>query len=549
MRQAELRGLDIIAFTDHNTVGGYAAMRREIDMLEFLEQLDRLTPHEARRLQEYQRLLEKMLVLPGFEFTATFGFHIIGIFPPDTPIHFLDHLLLTLKIPLDSLQAGNSNVGATDDVLTAYRVIAEAGGIVIAAHANSSNGVAMRGMSFGGQTRIAYTQDSNLHVLEVTDLEKRSRHTTQQFFNGSKPEYPRPMRCIQGSDAHRLSRDPDQPKHLGIGDRITEIMLDELSFEALAQVLKGTDLSLTRPFRGKAPAYDFVQAAQEQGESVVQAFHKSMAERGGHFSAVLADVCAMANTNGGTIYVGVSADPNEKPAGIPQPARAIARLRNGIVQHFSPEPILEIDTLKTQGSSIIRITVSTGPDLPYAIDQYRFYVRDESGTNIAVRDEIAQLVQRGLQLSGGYVSSSDSSSGAASAEPLAAPPPVLDEPHIAEELAPPRTGVEVVASEERQGTTYHTLRDLRNGNLIKNVTKSSARKLWHYAITQTESGDPDPRKVRWQGRLGLVGKRQRDQRTWWDLALRDNGNMRIFYGVTDSGMNDAWLALVENQDS
>ena len=56
---------------------------------------------------------------------------------------------------------------------------------------------------------------------------------------------------------------------------------------------------------------------------------------------------------------------------------------------------------------------------------------------------------------------------------------------------PPRTGVEIVTSEKRQGTIYHTVRDLRNGNLIHNVTKSSARKLWHYAITQAEEGPID----------------------------------------------------------
>ena len=79
--------------------------------------------------------------------------------------------------------------------------------MVIAAHANSNHGVVMRGLDIGGQTRIAYTQDPNLHVLEVTDLEKRGRYTTRRFFDGSKPEYPRPMRCIQGSDAHRLVRE------------------------------------------------------------------------------------------------------------------------------------------------------------------------------------------------------------------------------------------------------------------------------------------------------------------------------------------------------
>ena len=38
LRRAEYRGIDIIAFTDHNSVGGYVAMQAEIERLEFLEQ-------------------------------------------------------------------------------------------------------------------------------------------------------------------------------------------------------------------------------------------------------------------------------------------------------------------------------------------------------------------------------------------------------------------------------------------------------------------------------------------------------------------------------
>ena len=43
LRQAEVRGLDAIAFTDHNTISGYAAMRLEIDELELLERLGGIT--------------------------------------------------------------------------------------------------------------------------------------------------------------------------------------------------------------------------------------------------------------------------------------------------------------------------------------------------------------------------------------------------------------------------------------------------------------------------------------------------------------------------
>jgi PHP family Zn ribbon phosphoesterase len=154
LHKAESRGLDIIAFTDHNTVAGYRRLRENIDQLEMLEKLGRLLPEEKTRLGEYRRLLKKMLLLPGIEFTATFGFHIIGLFSPEKTIREIEHVLINLGIPAGSLEEGNPAIGASVDVLAAYKIIHEAGGIVIAAHANSSNGVAMRGINFGGQTRI-----------------------------------------------------------------------------------------------------------------------------------------------------------------------------------------------------------------------------------------------------------------------------------------------------------------------------------------------------------------------------------------------------------
>ncbi|MCB0011737.1 MAG: putative DNA binding domain-containing protein [Anaerolineales bacterium] len=544
LRQAELRGLDIIAFTDHNTVAGYVAMMQQINDLRLLQRLGRMAPDEERLLETYEKLLSKLLVLPGFEFTATFGFHILALFPPDTDPAYLEHLLLTLRVPLDQLRTGSSTVGATTDVITAYRILNEAGALVIAAHANSSNGVFMRDFAFGGQTRIAYTQDPNLHALEVTDLEKRSRHTTQRFFNGSKPEYPRAMRCIQGSDSHRLVQDPGNPKYLGIGDRVTEILLPELSFAALAKVIKGTDLSLTRPFRGKAPALDFVQAAQEQGESLVQAFRPNMAARGGNLRQILCDICAMANTNGGTIYVGATPEPKQKPEGVRNPTQAIKRLQDSITKHLSPEPDVNIDILKSGANSVVRITVAPGRDLPYSIDQSEYYVRDETETNLAVRDELVQLIERGLKLR--EVLGLES---AIEVLPETKPPVITPTKKATEEEPPiPRTGVEIVDSEKRGGTLYHTVRDLRNDNLIKNVTRSSARKLWHYAITQQESGEPKMDKIRWQGNMAVLGARKRDDNVWYDLALKQDGNLHVYYGVTDSGLNDMWLKLIEQEN-
>jgi hypothetical protein len=571
LRQASARGLDIIAITDHNTVAGYAAMQKEVEQLLWLESRGRIDPLEQRQLDEYRRVLDKLLVLPGFEFTATFGFHILGIFPPETPVSYLEHLLLTLRVPPALLREGSSTVGATSDVLTAYHVINEAGGLVIAAHVNSGNGVMMRGLDFGGQTRVAYTQDPNVHALEVTDLEKRGNQTTRRFFDGSKPEYPRPMRCIQGSDAHRLVRESPTSPYLGVGERITEILLDDLSFDALAGVIRGNDHSLTRPYRGTAKAVDFVQLAREEGESLVQAFHPSINQRGGHLDAILRDIGAMANTNGGTIYIGVPTDPKAKPEGVRETPRGIEALRNAIAKRFSPEPPVQIDSLPTQGTTVVRVTVTPGPDAPYALDSNLFYVRDETETTLAVRDEIVRLVERGLERRGGTTADSRqptaaipavapqsapppapreeprrrSSRASTAATPAEKPPPAQPPTNGRGQLERPRTGVEIVESQERDGTVYHTLRDLRSGNLINNVTRSSARRLWHYAITQAETAPPNFSGVQWRGNVAVLNRRPKGNSALYDLIVRDDEGIHVYYGVTDSGLSEEWLALVE----
>ena len=256
---------------------------------------------------------------------------------------------MNLNIPAAQLDEGSSNVGASADVLSAYREIVKAGGVAIAAHANSTHGVAMRGFRFGGQTKVAYTQDENLHALEVTDLDSRSRRSTAHFFNGSKPEYPRRMHCIQGSDAHRLLRDPKNSRLLGVGDRPTEMQLDEVNFDALKSLLTSPDFARTRPFRGTQKELDHVQAARDEGETIVQSFQPKITKRGGHLFSVISDVCAMANTNGGVVFIGTPADPKKTPTGIANISRTIGAVRHEISGRITPTLTCSIDALSTHG--------------------------------------------------------------------------------------------------------------------------------------------------------------------------------------------------------
>jgi predicted metal-dependent phosphoesterase TrpH len=538
LQTAEARGADIVAFTDHNTVAGCREMKAEITDLELLERLNRIQPGEKWRLDEYRRLGNKLLILPGFEFTATLGFHVLGIFPPDTAIRELEYLLLSLRIPAEELDKGSMTVGATADVTTAYAAIQRAGGLAIAAHANSSHGVAMRGFDFGGQTKIAYTQDPHLHALEVTDLEKRGRFTTARFFDGRKPEYPRPMRCIQGSDAHRLTGDARSRRNLGVAERMTEILLPELSFDALLEVFEGNDFSRTRPYRASKEPVDFVQQAREEGPSIIQSFHESATKKGGRMYAITADVCAFANTNGGTVYIGVSSNAKKEPVGVDNPSSLINSLLLEIDRKVAPELEVQADVQETRGRPIIRLVVPRGPNPPYAIDYNKIYVRDEADTNMAVRDEIVALVRRAL---------ADETPTGESAEALSEAEEVAK--LEAGEVQPPRTGVEIAETMRRKGVTYHSMRDLRNNNVVNNVTRKSARRLWHYAITQKEQHPVKAEEVEWQGDIALLRSYRRSGVRRYDLAQRDGDEIRVYYGVTEDGMSDEWLHLLPLEES
>jgi hypothetical protein len=509
--------------------------------LELLEKLNRLLPDERNKLNEYHRLLKKIILLPGFEFTATLGFHILALFSPQKNIREIEHLLLNLSIPPQSLDDGTPAIGASVDVLSAYAMIDQAGGLVIAAHANSTNGVAMRGLNFGGQTRIAYTQDSHLHALEVTDLEMRGNHTTAAFFSGTKPEYPRRMHCIQGSDSHRLTTDPLRKKNLAVGDRATEVFLPELSFEALKDLFLSNDFSRTRPHRFKEePAYDFIQSARDEGANIIQDFHENATVRGGKLYAVLSDICAFANTNGGTLFIGLSADPHAPIQGVTSPEQLIKQLEKEVTSRISPPLHLTMDVQKYKAKEILRILIPRGDEPPYALDDNKIYIREEDETNVAVRDEIVNLVLRRTQGQASPAVNIAATQQVKKEETQPSPQP--HEELVAETNSDPRTGVEVIPPILRDGKNFYSLRDLRNGNLVKNVTPTSARRLWHYAISRyAEIHDSlDKENITWIGDFGLMHQDNQGKTPHFDLIQKTSNGYRFFFGVTPDGIHGPW---------
>lgn len=648
LRQAERRGLSIIAFTDHNTVNGYRAMQRDIADLELLERLGRIRADEMGKLSEYRRLLKKMLVLPGFEVTATFGFHVVGLFPPSKSIRDMEYILMQLHVPLHVLDLGLTEAGATSDVLTAYRMINEAGGIVMAPHANSSSGVFMRGLNIGGQTRMAYTQDPNLNVIELTDLAK-GRRSMAMWFNGSKPEYSRKMHVVQGSDAHRLTGSPTNTHRLGIGERTSEVLLPELTFEALRDLFRTTDFHRVRVSDQPIEvATDALRTAREKGNTTTQCFHDALPRRGDKMVGVLSDIAALANADGGSIYIGCEPGITKPCVGLPDAAAVSAALAEEIQKRIEPRLNVKLELQRSDDVDVMHVDVPRGDNPPYVLDGHHFYVRTETETHMANRSEIVVLLQRlastqaaprnapvapehkpaqhqqrqpqqqhqqtvpqrSQQPQREQSPSQQSTRGqnrgqSSSQKPQSQQQPQQSQqqqqqrsqqqplpPHgrggthlprlqgnvqnMQKQAAPvvevkpngastpeaektmangqsefqfegtPRSGVEILSVEVRDGVSYYTVRDVRNKSTVRNVTQKSARDLWLYALVQHANDVYDVNTIPWQGDRAVLSRSVRAGKVRYDLALRDStGKAHIYYGASDDAIDARWKELIK----
>ena len=276
--------------------------------------------------------------------------------------------------------------------------------------------------------------------------------------------------------------------------------------------------------------FDYIREARETGNTIVQAFHESATRRGGRLYAILADIVAFANTNGGTIYVGASSNVKNKAVGVEELEQTIRLIRRDIEAKLTPPLDMAIDVQESEGARLIRIQVPHGGDPPYTIDNSKIYVRDEGETNLAVRDEIVELARRAL----------------ASQPQTQVAVQVTD----SQVIQPPRTGVEITEAADRKGKRYYTMCDLRKGNQVKNVTRASARRLWRYAITEAEKYVDQPPTIAWQGDIGIVKAYKHSGHQRYDLAQRraDGTPPRIYYGVSEDGLHGAWRTLVGLND-
>ena len=546
LKEAERRGLDIIAFSDHNTIAGYEALFDEIDFLERLDQRGRLQDHEREEMEQYRRLLKKITVLPGFEFTSRFGSHTLAIFPPEgqASIPKIKAVLHQLGVPYEKMNLGTTSVPGTQAFLEAYKIINEAGGIVIAAHINSPTGVlAIANNLPTGALRISATQSSYLHALEFSGFHNPQLQgfSSPHWYDGTNLGYERRMFCLQGSDAHRVTQDPNDTIHRwGIGDRPTEALLSEPTFEALLQLFGSKDFDRLRvPFVSDVTRHNRIADARSAGSSDRQIMCPDFPEDP---LQMCRHVVALANIGGGAIFLGVDPDPKIPVAGLDDATSDMRAFQATVSDLVFPPPEWSVDIIAYEGQEVVQIEIRDAQRKPCYVreqDERSIYVRHNGETVLATHGDLIDMLH------------------AESDDILTRNGHIDTQVHVlAAGIEQPKSGVEIVGVTLRGDTEYYRVVDLRT-NRESQVSEYTATSVWLYAIKsfqdiRTRLHDLQ-HQVRWNGQTGLWRLYRENEyydqrsRVKCDLVFRnEEGRIEhIFMAVAVGWIGPAWDALFE----
>ncbi len=350
LRRAEEAGLDILGLVDHNAVRGYEQLRLEVNRLKVLQEAGRLSPSEEALWKDYQRLYERLLLLPGFEVTTQEGFPLLALFPPETPAERLYALLLNLGIPMERLREGNPEIVSPADLPTVCALLLQAGGLVL---------LDAQGWRHAGLEEAALP--AGPLALESTSLEEAPAG---------------PLPAVWSSAAFCGRR-----RASGLGRCYTEVLLDRPSFEALCELLSGRKMERIRPPE-RERLWIQVEQLSRQGPERVVLYAQADPE------GLYRDIAALANAGGGVLLLGIS---EGAVVGIEDPERWSVTIARSVRDRVEPAPRLNLELVHYAGKEVIRVEVYPEEPPPYVSSDGVVYVRQGNQTRPAGRQELLEL--------------------------------------------------------------------------------------------------------------------------------------------------------------
>lgn len=348
--QCKQNGVEMIAITDHNSIDGYAEFtKKKNDLLSFHQRLiQEIDNHpECRRLlkkcEEEIALFDRCQVLPGIEYEAKPGVHLLFVFPPTLTTDQLFDFLKRGGYPNEHQGVEDPPLRGAWEVLDAIDQAAELGGICIAAHADSNKGIYNTVRS--GAYRADIFKSEHLFAIAFNSINTAKKMMSLL----EQPQYKRqsPLAFIQCSDYHGRE---DQE----VGKPLVYLRLSHPSFDNIKNALRNPDEDVS--ITPKPETLGLIKRLLERPTThVFQDVESNESKR-----AIQELTCALSNNGPGTIIIGVSADLHKTIIGTSMDCDSVGKLINDLRTEISPQPIMNVRSYQYANRNIHTIRVERG---------------------------------------------------------------------------------------------------------------------------------------------------------------------------------------------
>ncbi len=338
------KNIKLIAITDHNTIKGYLQLlelKREIS-----EKINVLKPYaeqypdlkiELQKLESNYELFESICILPGVEFEATPGIHLLFIFDPTSDPSRINQLLLDAGYTTELQGREVLDIPANMDVIKAITEANSLGAIVIAAHADSNKGI-YNDLKPGNYRAQVFKSSC---LIGISYKSANSREKMEAWLQNDEYKRREPIAFIQSSDYHGGSDDP--------GASITYLKLETFNFSSVCAALKNPNQCVSATVRPEIA--DIIKKIIDDPSTVA---FENINES--YFEDIKKVLCAILNRGFGTIVFGVKPD-SKNIVGLNQDGAEVKRLIDASLSSINPEfpTFVSFTTEYKYGSKIVSV--------------------------------------------------------------------------------------------------------------------------------------------------------------------------------------------------
>lgn len=291
------KGIKVIAITDHNTLQGYKKLisikekiTNKLQVLSEYSGKNDFLQTEIENLQQVIKIFNGILILPGVEFEAYPGIHMLFIFDPSTNLEKIDEFLIQAGYSSD--RQGHElpeecwcNLGIPE----ALEKVSNLGGLCIAAHADSDKG--LYEILDGNYRAQAFTSD-NLIAIQYSNPKNLER-IKSLFLNKPYNNRTTPIAYIQCTDYH------GEEGGRRVGSCVTFLKLIDISFNSVNDALRNPDTCVSPMIR---PEDDEIinKLANEPYTLLLENLD------GKNLDLFLKAICAQINSHKGSILLGIT---------------------------------------------------------------------------------------------------------------------------------------------------------------------------------------------------------------------------------------------------